>query len=48
MKTHIEKQYNVTKEYVGVIHLKQNRSDNEVIDENSHPAKELFPDFVSK
>ena len=48
IKTHIEKQHNVIKEYIGVIHLKQNRSDNEVIDENSHPAKELFPDFVRK
>ena len=48
MKTHIEKQHNVTKEYIGVIHPKQNRSDNEVIDEIVHPAKELFPDFVRK
>ena len=42
LKEHLIKEHN-TEKYQRVIHAKQNRSDDEVMDEKYHYAKSLFP-----
>ena len=50
IKTHLlEENKNIPlMEYLGIIHLKQNRIDNEIIDETLNQVKDLFPNFQSE
>ena len=48
IKTHMETEHPENKQHLYVIHLKQNRSDCEVIDEKLHNTTELFPEFLRK
>ena len=50
IKTHLlEENKNIPiMEYLGIYHLKQNRIDNEVIDETLNQVKALFPNFQSE
>ena len=48
MKEHIETEHLEIKGYINVVHMKQSRSDCEIIDERSHRAEGLFPEFLKK
>ena len=45
LKIHLETE-NLRNGWLEIFHLKQNRSDSDVIDEKSHFLKELFPDLL--
>ena len=46
-KSHLETE-NIKNGYLEIFHIKQNRIDSDVIDENSHFIRDLFPDFLTK
>ena len=47
LKEHLMKEHK-TEKYQRVIHAKQNRSDDEIMDERYHYAKSLFPEIYQE
>ena len=48
IKHHVKTEHMQYIERIEVIQLKQSRTDNDVIDEKAHLAKELFPELLKK